>query len=182
MTISNQPAAPTSTKHKRQTGPTTGSTFERSWAMSDSNVTELEGSLSPYLCHCLVSRQMARHVSRIYDRHLAPTGINAGELAILEFVANAGTIGVSDLATLMFLERTTLLRNLKPLIEAGYLETARDPAQKKRHTVSLTETGERKRTEAHPLWLAAQDEFEREAGQQRAKDVRGQALQTMGVI
>lgn len=150
--------------------------------MSDSNGVELTGKLSPYLCHCLVSRQIARHVSRIYDRHLAPTGISAGDLAILEFVANEGVIAIPDLAKLMFLERTTLLRNLKPLIQAGYLQTARDPVQKKRHTVSLTEVGERKRIEAHSFWQAAQEEFEQEAGEQKAQDLRGRALQTLGVL
>lgn len=140
---------------------------------------ELAGSSSPYLCHCLVSRQIARYVSGIYDRHLAPTGISAGDLSILVFVESEKSIAISDLAAKMVLERTTLLRNLRSLIEAGYLQTARDPVQKKRHTVSLTKAGERKRVEAQPFWLAAQKEFEQVAGEQNAKDLRSRALQSL---
>ncbi|WP_121120198.1 MarR family winged helix-turn-helix transcriptional regulator [Croceibacterium ferulae] len=150
--------------------------------MSEGDVAELTGTLSPYLCHCLVSRQIARHVSRIYDRHLAPTGISAGDLAIFSFVANEKTIAITDLAAMMVLERTTLLRNLRPLIEAGYLETARDPVKKRQHTVSLTKAGEQKRREAQTFWLAAQEEFEQEAGQHNAQDLRGRALHTLGVL
>lgn len=150
--------------------------------MFEEDAAEFTGKLSPYLCHCLVSRQVARHVSRIYDRHLAPTGISAGDLAILEFVANEGSIAISDLAAKMFLERTTLLRNLKPLIDAGYLEPARDTVQKRRHTVSLTKAGEQKRLEAHSFWLAAQEEFEQETGEDKARDLRNRALHTLGVL
>lgn len=159
-----------------------GLEFEREQTMSESKSTESTGTLSPYLCHCLVSRQIARHVSRIYDRHLAPTGISAGDLAILEFLANERSIAIPELAAMMFLERTTLLRNLKPLIDAGYLETARDQVQKRRHTVSLTKAGEQKRVEAHSFWLAAQEAFEQETGEHNARDLRSRALQALGVL
>lgn len=143
---------------------------------------DLEGDLAPYQCHCLVARQLARHVSRIYDRRMAPAGISAGDLAVLEFVSRAGGLAVTDLAAAMLLERTTLLRNLKPLIDAGYLTTARDPAHPRRHVVSITPIGENKKREAHGLWQAAQDEFETEAGQDAARTQRRQILEALGVI
>lgn len=150
--------------------------------MTDFDKQLTDAGLNPYLCYCLVSRQLARQVSRVYDNRLDAAGITASELAILEFVTRSGTMSVVDLAAVMVMERTTLLRTLKPLIEAGFVETARDPDNLRRHVVAITEKGEQKRINAHKYWLEAQSEFEQETGTDNARQLRANVLKMLGVL
>jgi DNA-binding MarR family transcriptional regulator len=63
----------------------------------------------------------------------------------------------------MTLDASTLTRNLKPLIAAGWLELAPGDDGRSR-SVSITPAGRDKRAEAQRHWKAAQDELNRLLG------------------
>jgi hypothetical protein len=78
----------------------------------------------------------------------------------------------------MVMERTTLLRALRPLREQDLL-TCEAQGSKAALRLTLSEAGSRKLRQAEPYWLAAQREFEAQAGEQCAADLRQDLLQVV---
>ena len=56
------------------------------------------------------------------------------------------------------MERTTLTRNLRPLIRAGWVAVAAGE-DRRQHLLQLTATGRRKLIRSLPLWEQAQNQF-----------------------
>jgi DNA-binding MarR family transcriptional regulator len=137
-----------------------------------------EKSLGPLACHCFAARKLARHVTKLYERHMAPAGITGTQMSILNFLQESGGLTTNELAAAMAMDRTTLVRALKPLQNDALVlsGTASEASRQLRFTVSTA--GVRKIREATPFWIAAQHAYETEIGQQQARQLR-QKLLTM---
>ena len=114
-------------------------------------------------CTCLRLRKASRIASRLYDKHLAPTGINLGQYSILKNLAALQKVSISELADKIEVERTTLTRNLAPLTRAGYVLVG-EGANKRSKSVTLTEAGKQALASAHPFWRTAQLEIDEALG------------------
>jgi DNA-binding MarR family transcriptional regulator len=116
-----------------------------------------EGSV----CNCSGLRRAARHVSLMYDRELADTGITSGQHSILgELFRRAGaapTLGT--LAQILIMDRTALTHTLKPLVRDGLIVLRADPSDQRARLVHLTDKGREKYTVAHKAWDGAQARF-----------------------
>lgn len=99
----------------------------------------------------------ARRVSQLYDHALAPVGLSLNEYSILRRLEAAQSLGT--LASTLGMDRTTLTRNLKPLLAAGWITTQRgeDARQK---WVRLSRSGRGLLLRARPHWHAAQVQLE----------------------
>ena len=117
-------------------------------------------------CTCFNLRKATRALTQIYDDALRPIGLGANQVAILSVVKAIGPVGMSDLATPLVMDRTTLTRNLKPLIDAEYL-TSREGEDRRRRMIALTAKGERVLTDAVPLWEEIQTLVADDLGQNR---------------
>lgn len=67
---------------------------------------------------------------------------------------------MAALSAVLVIERTALLRALKPLVGAA-LVASRHEGERRRQTFALTGAGETKIAQAHAHWLEAQEAFER---------------------
>jgi DNA-binding MarR family transcriptional regulator len=125
-------------------------------------------------CPGLRIRQASRVISRIYDEHLRPLGIQESQLSVLIAVAMFGEKGanIGALARVLVMDRTTLTRNLKPLERAGHLRVARSPDDARARLVLLTRAGERQIEAAYPLWQKAQKQILKALGADRVEQVR----------
>ncbi len=63
---------------------------------------------------------------------------------------------MKQLASVLGMERTTLTRNLKPMINKGFIESDTDSDRRVR-LVGITKEGERALHEATSLWQVAQN-------------------------
>jgi DNA-binding MarR family transcriptional regulator len=124
------------------------------------------------LCYSLATRQFSRLLGRIYQKHLDPTSISAGDFAVMEFLSQNSEMTMNDLAAELVMERTTLVRTLKPLQAKGLVVTKPDPTESRRLFISLTPLGEAKRQEALPHWAMAQGEVEQLIGKSVAQQLR----------
>jgi DNA-binding MarR family transcriptional regulator len=123
------------------------------------------------LCYCQAARRSARFMSRLYDRHLAPIGLNVQQMSMLSIIEENPAILIADLADEMVMERTTLVRALKPLQQAGWVLT--EPSGSGRSlALSISPSGKKKLREANPLWRQAQREFEKLFGANAASHFR----------
>ena len=116
-------------------------------------------------CYCATIKRAEQKITALYNRYLERAGITRGQYALLVNIQNHPGISVSRLAEQMNLERTPLVRNLKPLENRRLI---RDTAQSGR-SLELTEEGKQIWTTAAALWQQAQQEFERQMGKERAQ-------------
>jgi DNA-binding MarR family transcriptional regulator len=123
-------------------------------------------------CTAAGLRRAARALSSLYDAHLAETGLRGTQFSLLTAIALMGEPAVTTLAERLGLDRTTMTRNLAPLVRDGLLEDAASPSGDGRvHSVKLTARGRRTLERALPLWDAAQAKVSRALGERRRRDL-----------
>ena len=72
-------------------------------------------------CHCLKMRRSAWNVVSFYDRMLKPAGITVGQYSLLNGIEEHDGCNISELGMWTELDRSTLVRSLKPLFKAGLI-------------------------------------------------------------
>jgi len=117
-------------------------------------------------CTCFNLRKATRALTQIYDDALRPIGLGANQVALLSVVKEMGPVGMNDLAAALVMDRTTLTRNLKPLIIAGYLN-ATEGKDRRRRMIDLTKAGQIIHTKAVPIWKEIQTKVTETLGQDR---------------
>lgn len=106
-------------------------------------------------CLCFASRRAARAITQFYDRQLRESGLRSTQFTLLAFLLNAGTSSVNQAAEYLGMERTTLSRNLEPLLSAGYVRV--DSGEDRRvKMIAITTQGRAAARAALPLWQRAQ--------------------------
>jgi DNA-binding MarR family transcriptional regulator len=81
------------------------------------------------------------------------------------FIKNLGQVSVSRLAKEMRLARTTLVRNIKPLEERGFVIDIAEQGRSRQ--LKLTDSGHQLFAEATLLWEQAQSKFEQLLGKEQ---------------
>ena len=127
------------------------------------------------LCNCFAVRQAARQVTKLYERHLAEARLTSAQFSIL-VVLGGGRRTMLELAKTLVMDRTTLLRALKPLQREGLVRSTPSEADPRQLVFSLSPAGERRLEQAEPLWRRAQKEFEAGMGAREAARLRGALL------
>jgi DNA-binding MarR family transcriptional regulator len=123
-----------------------------------------------HICNCLNMRRASAAISKLYDERLAPSGLTIGKYSILRHLKSLGPITVSELAIKIKLDRTTLVRNLKPL-EAALLVTDISPEHARNRMLQLTSEGIQKCDEAKALWDEAQEFIIQKIGKENLKEL-----------
>src|SRR4030088_1624820 len=72
-------------------------------------------------CACEGLRRTARAVTQHYEDALAPSGLRATQFPIVVALASAGPLPVTRLAQALVLDRTTLTRNMRALLDRGLI-------------------------------------------------------------
>lgn len=111
---------------------------------------------TPVNCTCLGLRMAARAVTQMYDEALRPTGLRATQLSLLFAVEHEGPSGITELAKMLVMDRTTLTRNLKPLLNQKLLEVIDGP-DRRRRPIAITPKGRDIMARALPLWREVQE-------------------------
>ena len=119
------------------------------------NMRDRRDSRSATPCLCNALRQATRAVSRLYDDELRSVGLRTTQFSLLRRLRRAGGVRQRDLGGLTFLDETTLTRNLRPLIAAGWV-AIRPGEDRREKLVRLTDAGAAKLHEAEPAWERAQ--------------------------
>ena len=110
-----------------------------------------------------------RKLTREYNRVLAPTGMTVNQFSILARLRHAGPLPLSAAADRLGLDRTSLSRELRPLVDAGLVETEGDACDRRKRIVTITDAGIEAERSARPLWRQAQESVARSFGEQRTE-------------
>jgi DNA-binding MarR family transcriptional regulator len=128
--------------------------------------------LSPLECTCFRIRRAARRVTQIYTRHLAPTGLKISQFSLLGHVCGQGPVTIGRLAELLSTDRTTLTRNLAPLLKLDLVARA-ESGDRRRHELVATAAGRALFRRAMPLWAAAEQEVRDAMGPRLTAELHG---------
>jgi len=126
----------------------------------------MDTAVKPQGCTNLKLRQLMRRVAQHYDAEVGKTGLKGTQYSLLSYVAKLGPVRPADLAREMKIDASTLSRNLRPLIDAGWV--AMGPgADGRSRLVSVTDEGREKRQEAQRRWRVAQEAINDIVGSRR---------------
>jgi DNA-binding MarR family transcriptional regulator len=122
----------------------------------------------PQGCTNFKLRQLVRRVSQHYDAEVGKAGLKTTQYSLLSHVLRLGPIRPGDLAVAMTMDASTLTRNLKPLVAAGWLELSAGEDGRSR-LVRITPAGRDRRAEAQRHWKAAQQGLNQRLGMDRVR-------------
>jgi DNA-binding MarR family transcriptional regulator len=106
-------------------------------------------------CLCGALRQASRAVSRLYDEELRSIGLRTTQYSLLQLLRRSGEVRKCDLGELTLHDETTLSRNLRPLVKAGWVGV-RIGEDRREKWLKITARGVAKLEEARPAWQRAQ--------------------------
>ena len=106
-------------------------------------------------CLGMALRQATRALTQRYDAAFSAAGIRLTQFNLLVAIAQAPSVPLSRLAKAVVMDRTTLTRNLAPLIRRGLVAASRADDQRVR-SYALTARGKQLLARALPDWRTAQ--------------------------
>lgn len=106
-------------------------------------------------CICINIRRAANELTNYYDKIMEPLNITITQFSIMSSLKTLGNCSVSDLAQHMGLERTTMVRTIKPLFKKGLVEDVSEEGRRSR-SLQLTQKGIDAYQKGRPLWEEAQ--------------------------
>jgi DNA-binding MarR family transcriptional regulator len=117
-------------------------------------------------CVCFNLRRAARVVTQFFDEEIRRQGIRSTQGTLLSALQMTGPATMADLSEILGMERTTLLRNLRPLQRDGLVSVDGGghggPVE-----ISLTAKGLKQHEKFAPAWEAAQRTAVQVLGEER---------------
>jgi DNA-binding MarR family transcriptional regulator len=122
-------------------------------------------------CYAYQARKTANAVMRAYNEWMKPIDLEMAQFSTLCAIIDGRAQSIGELAELLGVERSTLVRNLKVLEKKGLIRVA--ARTRRRLTHELTNEGVASMRRALPLWQQAQAAMETAIGPPRQRDVHG---------
>ena len=125
--------------------------------------------------NCLVTRtrQISRVLTAIYDEELRPFDIASPQFTLLVLIMEFGPLSRSDLGRRNHHDRSTLTRNLQPLISQGWVFEGAPGDDGRSRPLSLTEQGKELLHRAASSWSVAQKKAKALLGEVGANALMG---------
>ena len=109
-------------------------------------------------CLIMNTRKAARALTRRADHQLRSVGITAAQFNILGTLSTNSAASITEMASILAVDRTTLSRNLAVLERRKLLTTGPGDLARMRR-ITLTPDGRKAFEAALPIWKGAQQEL-----------------------
>jgi DNA-binding MarR family transcriptional regulator len=106
-------------------------------------------------CVCCALRRTTRALTQFYDRALRAHRLRITQLPILVAASRPGAVPLGRVAERLGMDRTTLLRNVRPLVKRRLVQVALSP-ESRRTEIRLTPAGRALLARVYPEWKQAQ--------------------------
>jgi len=117
-------------------------------------------------CVCFNLRRVARVVTHLFDAEMRRHGIRSTQGSVLFALHALGRSNMAELSEVLGMERTTLLRNLRPLQRDG-LVTVEGGGHGGYVELSLSAKGRKQIERMAPAWKSAQSTAVQVLGEER---------------
>jgi DNA-binding MarR family transcriptional regulator len=136
--------------------------------------------LDPRDCTCLKLRAATRRLTQRYDRALATSGLRAGQFSMLSLIGEfPRDPSITELAEFLDMDVSTATRNLRPLVDAGYVTMKSVADDARRRELRLTSKGTKVLEKAYDLWSKTQASVMKELGSSRHAELHS-LLESVG--
>lgn len=122
-------------------------------------------------CVAFRTRLLGRAMTGLYDRVLEAHGLSIAQLNLLAALGKVGPCSPARLGELLLLDRSTVSRNLSPLLKQDWVSAVSSDAKGIRE-VELTSLGRKKIRAVLPAWRRAQRQATALLGAQRVNAVK----------
>lgn len=123
-------------------------------------------------CACNNFRKASRAITQLFDQTLEPSGLRSTQLVLLLEILVAGSTTIPQLSRRLVMDRSTLQRNIAPLVERGLIEARAAERKGRSRIIHITERGREAVDTAVPLWERAQSSFVDHLGKRRWEELR----------
>jgi DNA-binding MarR family transcriptional regulator len=117
-------------------------------------------------CVCFNLRWVARKVTQFFDAEMRRHGIRPTQGSILLALNAKESWTMAELSDWLGMDRTTLVRNLRPLQRDGFVRAV-GGGRGGRVELSITAKGRKKVEEAFPTWQSTQGAVVKTLGERR---------------
>jgi len=117
-------------------------------------------------CVCFNLRWVTRAVTQFYDAEMRRHGIRPTQGSILASLQAKDSWNMAELSDWLGMERTTLVRNLRPLQRDGFVKTI-GGGRGNRVEVMITNKGRKQIEKLTPAWKSAQNAVVKTLGEKR---------------
>src|SRR4051812_7348982 len=117
-------------------------------------------------CVCFNLRWVTRLVTQFYDAEMRRHGIRPTQGSILASLNSKDSWNMAELSDWLGMDRTTLVRNLRPLQRDGFIEAA-GGGRGNRVELTITAKGRKQVEKLTPAWKSAQSVVVQTLGEKR---------------
>jgi DNA-binding MarR family transcriptional regulator len=117
-------------------------------------------------CACFNIRRFSRAITQFFDAAAGRHGLRPTQTPILRALNAKSGWSMAEMSEWLGMERTTLLRNLRPLQRDGLVE-AKGGGRGGRVQLEITAKGRTRLAKLHPAWRSAQDQVVAILGKER---------------
>jgi DNA-binding MarR family transcriptional regulator len=103
-------------------------------------------------CLCLHLQRAARALARRFDDALRPLGLTNGQFSLMMSLNRPQPPGMTAVASLLAMDRTTLTAALKPLERRALVKITSNPTDRRARQLELTSKGRKLLAQAVPIW------------------------------
>jgi DNA-binding MarR family transcriptional regulator len=123
-------------------------------------------------CLCIRVQRAARALARHFDDALRAYGLTHGQYSLMIALNQDEPPIMSEVASALAMDRTTLTANLKPLERDGLMKIAVDAKDRRSRRLIITPKGRAAVKAAFPAWKAAHAEIDHAVGVTRIDRLR----------
>ncbi|MGB1248705.1 MAG: MarR family winged helix-turn-helix transcriptional regulator [Chitinophagales bacterium] len=120
--------------------------------MIENNQFENIENYNPRLCVASRAMKVQRIISGIFRKHLKGFDLTTPQLSMLFVLTKGGEKSQKELADKLYLEKSSVNRNIKKLLEKKYIENVNFPL------LGISFKGKKLVEEVIPFWQTAMDE------------------------
>lgn len=122
-------------------------------------------------CTYTAVRRASRALTQAYDDALRPTGLRIGQFSVMQHIEECSGPSFAALTETLTMYRTTLTRNLKPLISSN-LVNIHPGRDRRERLVTLTDEGKAVLIRALPYWHRVNETFSKLYGTLQTNNLR----------
>lgn len=135
-------------------------------------------NIEAHICNCVNLRRAANRLTEYYDSILKPYHLSTNQFTLLASLYKNPTVNTSELSKIMHLERTTIIRNLKPLLDRKLINK---DIMGHKNSLSLSVEGHALLKQAYHAWKLAQHNYEQYIGSESLATLRDLLVKTSNI-
>jgi len=121
-------------------------------------------------CLFAKTRTVSRYITNLYTQALKDVGMTPVQYSMLTAIQILEEANINDLSSALKMDRTTINRNLKPLIREG-LVFMNESSDKRERLVSITKEGRELYQTGYANWKQAQCDFQNILGEEKKDEM-----------